>query len=219
MRAISRGSSEATPLVARNQEPDPGRGRSEALFHGRTLGHTNRILPVSSSCMAVCLRSLFFGDEPIQRTQQRVHIAQGGSDCLLFTFAFRPRQFQLRESRPAKVRNGCCLQRDALKYPSTLAVRKQVRRKDTGNARPGPESKKLVLDRAWFRILVLIERGASNQLQTLAFVEEHIATPDLELFELLVSHRHCQHIINVDSSIEDILGAQVGTQRPWGVDS
>src|SRR5579871_6779322 len=95
----------------------------------------------------------------------------------------------------------------------------QVGGKFVGNACVCPKTQKGILNGAWFRVFVLKNGAAPNELQTLSFVKEHVAISDPELRELFIGHRHREHVINVDSAIKDVLGSEIGALRPGSIHS
>jgi hypothetical protein len=73
-----------------------------------------------------------------------------------------------------------------------------------------PETQKRILNGTWFWVFVLINGAATNKLQALPFVKEHVTISDSKLRELLLSHWHRQDIINFNSAIKDVLGSKIG---------
>lgn len=75
------------------------------------------------------------------------------------------------------------------------------------------KTQKCILDGAWLRVFVLIDGAPPNKFNALTLVEQHIAISNPELCELLISHWHREHIINVDSTIKDVFRSEIWTLR------
>ena len=82
----------------------------------------------------------------------------------------------------------------------------------------GGSAQKLVLHRARTWVLSAVDGTPADKLQTLPLVQEHVARKNLELLELLVRHRHRQHIVNVDSAVQHVLGSEVRALRARSID-
>ena len=90
-----------------------------------------------------------------------------------------------------------------------LAVPEKVGGKLFRNAWACSKTQKCVLDGAWIWIFVLIKSAPPDELNSLALIQEHIAISNSELRELLICHRHREHIINVDSTIKDVFCSKI----------
>jgi hypothetical protein len=55
----------------------------------------------------------------------------------------------------------------------------------------------------------MVSRAPSNQFETLPFIQQHVPILHPKLRELLIRHWHAEHVINVDSSIVDVLCSQI----------
>jgi proteasome lid subunit RPN8/RPN11 len=105
------------------------------------------------------------------------------------------------------------LESNSSKHASVLAVSKKVRGKLIRDAWECSKTQKCILDGAWLRVFILIDGAPPNKFNALTLVEQHIPISNPELCELLISHWHREHIINVYSTIKDVFRSEIWTLR------
>lgn len=108
----------------------------------------------------------------------------------------------------------CGLKRYSSENTRLLAVPKQIGREQRDNAISCAKAQKRILYRARLWVFVSIHRASTNELQALAFIQQHITMTYLKLGELLIRHGHREHVIEINATVKDVLGAEI-----WALDS